>query len=288
MSRLNIMGAVVGSLGFLTSVGAAQAAPVCNPPKNSHEAMTMAIVAVPLAFGTVAAGGEGGSRWRAGLEVSTIPNVPPATSIPTFCRPEKTQPENTDLLAAMPRARLWVGLPAGFGFEGSWIPPIRVGQAKANLVGVALSRSTFLDRRRGATLDLRLHGSFGWIEGPITCDDDAIANPESICFQGTRSKDRFHPNVVGGEASIGWRLGRSLHPWVGAGFNHLAPRFQVNSTNQFGIVDRQRVRVNLARGVLFAGATWRLTKAFDVSGSIYGAPTDALTARVTARVGIGG
>jgi hypothetical protein len=91
---------------------------------------------------------------------------------------------------------------------------------------------------------------------------------------------------MGLAAALGWSLG-SLRPYAGAGYNHLAPRFQVNFVNQFDVVDRQRVRVELDRGVLFAGATWSPGNRLELSGEVYSAPVDAVTARLVMRVRIG-
>ena len=90
--------------------------------------------------------------------------------------------------------------------------------------------------------------------------------------------------MLGLSAALGWSLGRTLRPYAGAGYNHLAPRFQVNFTNQFGVIDRRRVVVDLDRMVLFAGATWSPGRRLDFSGEIYSAPSDAVTGRVTARL----
>jgi hypothetical protein len=179
-----------------------------------------------------------------------------------------------------------VQLPAGFALEASWTPPLRVAQVKANLGGVALSWTGPVGRR-GVLLGLRAHAAFGVIHAPITCDDDALADASSPCYQGTRSNDAFHPNVAGLEAVAAWPLGARLRPFLGAGYNRLAPRFRVNFTNQFGDVDRTRVIVDLNRAVLFAGATWQLGRLLDLSGAIYSAPSDAVTARLTGRIRLG-
>jgi hypothetical protein len=259
----------------------AQLNDTCYPSKSSNEARTMAIFDVPLAFsgaGAPAAGPVG--RLHLGLEVTYLPNVDPSTATPTTCRPNKQRPEHTDLLFAAPRPRASVSLPAGFAVEASWIPPIRMSDVKANLVGVALSWTKEL---RQVVLELRSHGSFGVIRAPITCDDSALQDAGSPCYQGQRSNDAFHPNVAGLSAAVGWSLGQ-IHPYLGAGYNHLAPRFQVNFTDQFEVVDRRRVIVDLDRGVLFGGATWNALRRVDLSAEIYSAPVDAVTARVTARV----
>lgn len=273
----------LAALALLPGTARAQATDDCFPPKHSNEARAMATFDVPLAFSAVQAPErQPAGRLRLGLELSLVPNIDRATSTPTVCRPGKG-PENTDLLFAAPRPRLTYTLPSGIALEASWVPPVRISEIQANLVSLAVSRTTSLNQH-GAALMLRLHGTFGVIKAPITCDDTALQDATSECYQGTRSDDAFHPNVIGVEAAVGWKLGTSLRPYLGAGYNHLAPRFQVNFTNQFGSTDRRRVTVDLDRGVLFAGATWSATRTFELSGEIYSAPTDAVTARLAARV----
>ena len=251
----------LGALAILARLAAAQEAD-CFPSRSSNEARMMAKFDVPLAFSAVAAPERSRvGRIAFGLELSYVPGVNAALAIPTECRPTKLRPENTDLIPLIPRPRVALALPWGFGVEASWIPPLRISQAKANLVSVALSRTTAI--HNGAVLlNVRAHGTFGVINGPITCDDAALQDATSICYQGSRSDDGFHPNVFGVEATVGWRLGKALRPYMGAGYNRLTPRFQVNFTNQFGQTDRRRVIVDMDRGVLFAGATWRATRAF--------------------------
>jgi hypothetical protein len=282
--------AILAGAAALVSIAAgasAQGNDDCFPPRGSNEARMMAIFDVALAFsGAVAPAAEPSGRIHLGLEVSYLPNIDRATAIPTVCRPDKLTPENTDLLFAAPRPRGFLALPAGFSLEASWTPPIRIGDLKANLVGVALARATPIGAR-GALLGLRAHGLFGVIKAPITCNDAALGDAGSICYQGTRSDDSFKPNAMGVEATMSWPAGRSFRPFMGVGYNHLAPRFQVNFTNQSAFTDRRRVIVNLDRAVLFAGATWRATPAFDLSGEIYSAPADAVTGRVTGRIRLG-
>ena len=278
----------VAGVGLLlvlrAGAAAAQLTDTCSPGPRSNEAKTMAIFAVPLAFsGAVAPAPAAAGRLRLGLELTYLPKVQASVATPTVCRPDKHGPENTDLLFAAPRPRVALTLPGGVLLEGSWIPPVRMSEVKASLVGVALAWTTALGSR-GFALGLRAHGSFGVIKAPITCDDAALQDAGSPCYQGTRSNDSFKPNVLGLSAALGWSLGRSLRPYLGGGYNHLAPRFQVNFTNQFGVVDRRRVVVDLDRMVLFAGATWSPGRQFDFSGEVYSAPTDAVTGRLMARV----
>ena len=201
-----------------------------------------------------------------------------------FCRPDKG-PENTDLLFAMPRPRASATLPAGFILEASWTP-IRVAEVEANLVSVAFSRVTSLNSK-GVVLRLRAHGTFGIIKAPISCDDQALQDATSICYQGTRSDDSFKPNVTGVEAAVGWPLGRAIRPYVGAGYSH--PRAQIS-----GELHRPVRRYRPAeggsrfdRGAIFAGFSWTATSAVELSGELYAVPTDAITARVIGRIRLG-
>jgi hypothetical protein len=183
----------------------------------------------------------------------------------------------------MPRPRVSLALPAGFLIEASWIPPLRISDARANIAGLALSRFTRLNAK-GAVLNIRAHGTYGVFHAPITCDDLALQDATSECFMGTRSDDAFKPNMYGLEAAVGWSIGTTVRPYLGGGYSHLAPRFQVNFTNSQGSTDRRKVTVDLDRAVLFAGATWQATRVVDLTAEIYSAPTDAVTGRVTGRV----
>jgi len=276
-------------IATLTLVGSALAAPlaaqsVCRPSASSNEAKTLAIFSVPLAFGPATAPEILPGLW-VGLEGSYLPKVDPATATPTICRPGEG-PLNTDLLFALPRPRIGLPLPLGLALQASWIPPVRVAGAKANLFGFSLGKS--FGRLDGLVAAIRAHGTFGSIRGPITCDHAALADPTSECFQGTRSDDKYSPNIFGADFSLGWRMvGGRLRPYVGGGYNRLQPRFQVNLTDQFGRLDSTRIEVNLNRGVVFGGATWQLADRLGVAAEVYAVPADAVTARLVVRTAIG-
>jgi hypothetical protein len=256
----------------------------CRPGPASHEAQTLGIFSVPLAFSGTSAPGKL-TRVTLGLEASRVPSVDPVTATPTICRPGKG-PENTDALPALARPRIGVPLPLGLALEASWIPPIRVNGVEANLFGFALTRS--VGRADGITGALRAHATFGTIKAPVTCDESAILDPVSECFHGSVSDDRYSPNILGLELSVGWPMaGGRLRPYVGSGYNHLQPRFQVNFTNQFGQTDTTPVEVNLDRAVLFGGASWKLTRHLDISGEVYSSLSDAVTGRFVIRRALG-
>lgn len=204
----------------------------------------------------------------------------------TICEPGKG-PENTDLLFAFPRPRIALGLPAGFVLEASWLPPIRLKDVKSSLVGFSLARA-FAVGRGPEWLALRAHGLAGLIQAPITCDEDALRDQASECFQGTRSNDKYRPNIFGLEAAISWSLaGGRAHPLLGGGFNVSQPRFQVNFTDRLGSTDSTKVRVNLSQGVLFGGITWEPAVRFGLTAAIYASPRHAVTGRLALRYTMG-
>ncbi|MBM4185966.1 MAG: hypothetical protein FJ206_01515 [Gemmatimonadetes bacterium] len=270
---------ILAALGSFTSVLQAQGD--CFPAGNSNEAKTFAIFAVPLAFGPIGPARSEAGRVELGFELSYLPNVDPATATPTVCRPGKG-PENTDLLFAVPRPRVSVGLGAGFAIEGSWVPPARLNDVEANLFGVAVSYGTGIGGSAGIVV--RAHATLGRINAPITCPDQELANQVSECFQGTRSDDRYHPNVAGLEALVHWR-GR-VQPYLGAGYNRLMPRFQVHFVNSQGSLDDRKVEVDLNRLAVLGGVRWQATPAWSLAGELYATPGDAVTVRTAVRLGL--
>jgi hypothetical protein len=257
---------------------------VCQPSASSHEAKTFAIFSVPLAF-SAAAPPDVLPGITVGIEGAYLPRIDQTTATPTICRPGKG-PENANLLFALPRPRISLPLPLGLALQASWVPPVRVAGVKANLFGVSLAKS--FGSRDGFAVGIHAHATFGSIHAPITCDDAALGDPTSECFGGTRSDDRYSPNIFGADVSLGWQMaGGRLRPYIGGGYNRLRPRFQVNFTNQFGDVDRTRVAVDLDRGVVFGGALWQLSDRLGVVGEFYAAPADAVTWRLAIRRAIG-
>jgi hypothetical protein len=279
--------AAFAGIAILSQSPGAQVQEDCFPPKDSHEAHLFADLAVPLAFSTAEAPSPvAPEAVRLGLEATYLPNIDAETRTPTICRPGKG-PENTDLLFAVPRPRVGVGLPAGFVLEGSWIPPVRLNGVKADLLGLSLERGIPLGQA-GSQLSLRVHAAFGLIRAPVVCNDAALQDPNSECFQGTRSDDRYHPNTFGAEGVVSWPIdGGRFRPFLGGGLNILHPRFQVNFTNQFGFTDNRKVEVDLTRGAILAGATWAAVRGLAVTGEIYSSPSDAVTGRLVGSYAIG-
>jgi hypothetical protein len=268
-------------LAALAAAGPLAAQGDCFPTKDSNEARSFAILSVPLAFTAAAAPAVlRPGAVTVGLEVSSIPTVGDALATPTQCRPGKG-PEHVNILPGYVRPRLAVGLPWGLAAEVSWVPPVTVKGARPDLVGLALSATA----RLGATaLSLRADASMGVIHAPITCDREALEDPNSECHLGTLSNDSYRPNVFGLTALAGRTLGGGRVALYGAiGYAHLAPRFRVNFTNQFGDTDRRRVEVDLDRLTLSLGGTLSELGPFSLSGELHSTPADAVAGRLVIR-----
>lgn len=279
--RVRAAGAAI--LFMVCGIRSVAAQALCVPPSGSNEVKLFGAFAVPIAFGPLNAPTvRRAGTVDIGLEGTYLPKLDSATRTASFCRPGKG-PEHTDLLFALPRPRIDIGLPGGFLLETSWLPPVRFNGVKSNMASFALSHVTALGMS-GATLGVRAHGTFGTIEGPFTCGDDALQDPASECYQGTRSNDRYRPNIFGVETTGGLSLaGGRFRPYAGAGVNWLRPRFQVEFINSLGALDNTRVEANLTRFALFGGASWAAAPGLAISGEIYAQPADAVTPRIAVR-----
>lgn len=260
----------------------------CHPGSDSREADLFAHFSTSLAYSV------GQSPWiyrtgsaQFGLEATLLPDASDRMATPTTCRPGKG-PENVNLLPGLLRPRFAFALPNGVLLEASWVPPIRVDEVKASLWSFAVSRAVPFNRK-GALLMGRAHATVGSLHAPITCPDAALDDALSECFQGTRSNDRYSPNIFGVELALAFPMaGGRLRPYVGGGYNILHPRFQVHFRNSTGSLDRRKVEVNLSRVALFGGATLALSRDLLLSGEAYSTPSDLVTARLRLTVVAGG
>lgn len=278
--------AIVGALLAGTAPLSAQGD--CSPDTDSREADLFAHFSVPLAFSSAQA------PWifspgsiQVGLEGTLLPDANDRIATPTTCRPGKG-PENVNILAAFPRPRLAYALMNGVLLEASWTPPITLKGVKPNLWSFALSRVVPFNRH-GALLMGRIHATIGSITAPFTCPDEALEDPVSECFDGTRSADKYSPNIFGVELGLGFPMAQGkFRPYFGTGYNILHPRFQVHFRNAIGDLDKRKVDVNLSRIALFGGATYAPSRDVMISGEAYSTPSDQVTARARVTLLFGG
>jgi hypothetical protein len=275
------------SLGALLAAAPLAAQGDCSPGSGSHEADVFAHFSVPLAYSM------GQSPWiyrpgsvHIGVEGALLPDAKSGIRTPTKCRPT-AGPENWNVARYLVRPRIGFALGDGVLFEASWLPPVRIGAVKPNLWSFALSRTVPLSTR-GTMFVGRAHATIGSVRAPITCSAAAVlaAGP---CFNGTKSNDRFSPNIFGVELGITWPLAQGrLRPYLGGGYNILHSRFQVSYTDSLGQANNQKTRVNLSRWTVFGGATLEPISGFMLSAEAYSAPSDLITARVRINVMFGG
>lgn len=277
------------TLGALLVAGSLSAQATCFPDTDSREADLFGHFSVPLAFSAAQA------PWvyrpgsiQIGVEGTYLPDASDRIATPTTCRPGKG-PENVNLLSAFPRPRIGFVLGDGVVLEASWVPPVRINGVRPNLWSFALSRTVPVDRR-GTMFTGRAHTTLGNLKAPITCPESAVKDAGNVnCFGGEVSDDRYSPNIFGVELALGFALSQGrIRPYIGSGYNILHPRFRVNFKDSGGVVDNQKVEVNLSRWVLFGGMTFAPVQGFTLSTEAYSAPSDLITGRVRATLIVGG
>lgn len=261
----------------------------CRPGEDSNEAKLLAHYSAPIAFAPQAGPAFARGRIVLGADLTYIPKPDPALERTGSCFDAK---KSTQLSPVFPRPRLTIGLPLGIGLEVGYLPPVRVASAKANLVSGALSVARPLLSVAGQPIvaGVRVHATRGYVNGPITCGEDAIqqSNPSGPCYGSEKSNDTFRPNMWGIDGSLGRSfLDRRLALYAGGGMTWLSPRFRVGFTDATGYHDRTRVEVDLRRLSAFGGATYQLAGIWSATAQVYSFPADVTLFRVgaTARLG---
>ncbi len=259
----------------------------CRPPKDSNEARLLAFYSAPISFSPASAP-EHLNPWtiRIGGEGGPIPDPDPEIQRTGACFTQKS--ENTGLSPFFGRPRVTIGLPAGFAAELSYLPPVRINDAKPNLVSAAVSWVKRVQMRQtsdGTDIMLRVHGTAGQVQGPITCPATGLqtTDPTRPCFGTTQSNDTFKPTMMGAEGIVSTAAydGR-LAFYAGGGANFLRPRFRVGFTDGLGNVDNTEIEVDLTRATVFGGLSAQVSRKLDLSAQVYSVPKDATTLRVGA------
>ena len=285
---------IVRALGTSLALAALALAPAlagaqCRPGEDSNEAKLLAHYSAPIAFAPQTGPSFARGRIVLGADLTYIPKPDPALERTGACFDAK---KSTQLSPVFPRPRLTIGLPLGMGLEVGYLPPVRVANAKANLVSGALSVARPLLSVAGQPIvaGVRVHATRGYVNGPITCNDDALqqTDPNGPCYGSEKSNDTFRPNMWGIDGSVGRSfLDRRLDLYAGGGMTWLSPRFRVGFTDATGYYDRTRVEVDLHRLSAFGGATYHLAGIWSGTAQVYSFPEDVTLFRVgaTARLG---
>ncbi|MDQ6716801.1 MAG: hypothetical protein M3Z17_00480 [Gemmatimonadota bacterium] len=281
------MRGVYAALAVLTGFAGAAGAQ-CKVSSNSNEGRLLAFYSVPLAFSAAVAPGSGASgSVRLGFEGEYIPK--PSAEIQRTGKCFQSKSEHTSLSPVFGRPRITIELPGSVAVEASYLPPVKIADAKPNLASVALSRTSRLVMGTGQTVSLmvRANATFGSVKGPITCPQSAlqITTPAAACYGTKPSNDTFSPRMLGVDVLAGMRRsGGGLALYGGVGASRADPHFQVGFTDGLGGVDHTKVELNepLTRISFTAGATAHTSSRFDLGAQVYSIPQDATTVRVHA------
>jgi len=226
-------------------------------------------------------------RTELAIEVSYIP---PLSADQRSVQTDK--PESTNLAPVFLRPRLGIRLPWGLGLEGSWIPPVRVFDVKANVVSAAMSRA--FDVGAGLRLTPRLSVLTGRVEGPITCnrdnadrgDQSLMTYYEFVCH-GNDSRDYLEPRHVSGELIVARSVANGRwEPYLSAGARGERTRFDIGVMRDDGSRDPDNpiLEVTTTRAYGTAGASWLGLPRTRLSGELFYAPGSLFTVRAVAGV----
>ncbi len=258
----------------------------CKVSIGSNEGKLLAFYVAPLVFAPAVSPGQMRTgAVRVGFEAEYLPK--PSSEIQRTGKCFLQKSEHTSISPVFGRPRITVGLPSGFAVEASYLPPIKIADAKPNMGSVAISRDQHFETSTAlGDLDVmgRAHATFGNVKGPITCPKSSLQTTDASkpCYGTTPSNDTFHPGMFGAEVVAGAypRRGPLLY-YAGAGANRIDPHFQVGFTDGTGHVDQTQVQLEtpVTRVALLAGVTSKTTSRLDYGLQVYSVPADATTFR---------
>jgi len=222
-----------------------------------------------------------GRWWSLGVEATYLPTLSESQR-----RPGIDKPETTNLSPVLPRPRLAIRTPLAL-LEGSWVPPIAVGDAKANLWAFAASRT--IARWGGVEIAPRISLVTGRIEGAITCNAETASEGgadialyyAAICY-GNDSDDRFEPRLAAGEIVASRALSRAgARGWAALGLRRDHSRLDIGVRRTDGSRDPDHPIVALrdTRMHLAAGLAWPLGGRLALGGEWFYAPGSVSTVR---------
>lgn len=224
-----------------------------------------------------------GARWSLGGEATWIPRLNAAQR-----RPGIDKPEATNLAPVLPRPRVAWRAPGDVVVEGSWVPPLRVADAEANIFSFAISRT--VAQWRGIALTPRLSGVTGRVKGAITCNRETAAEGGptlavyySFICHDNESEDFFEPRQLAGElvASRPLRAGRGS-VYAAAGLRVDRSRFDIGVIRDDGTrdLDHPIIRLDDTRPHVAAGGQWRLPRGLSTTAEWFYAPGSLATVRL--------
>lgn len=250
---------------------------------DSPEGRLLGFYSAALAF---TSGGPPASARPWGIDIGVE-----ATYLPPLSREQRTagsdKPQSSNLAPAFPRPRISIVLPGSLHFQASWIPPLRVFDAKANLFSAGISRR--MAGAAGFDITPRLAFTTGRIEGAITCNGELSSGSQdqrvyysAICF-GRESEDHFEPTHLTGEVMASQTTaGGRFVPYGSLGVRHERTRFDIGVIRDDGTREQDHpiLTMRTTRPFATGGVQWRPHHRFTTGAEVYYAPGSLLTARV--------
>ena len=273
--------ATIVLLVLFANTGESQTREIQRHEHDDPEGRLMAFYGAALAVSAVGTG-IADTPWTiaAGLELSLIPRLSRAQRTAGF-----DKPESSNLSPVLPRARISVSTPGRLRFEGVWLPPVEVFDARANLYAFAASHS--IDGPYDLQVVPRLTVAGGRARGAITCNDALrTGTPSEQVYYGAvcharESEDFFEPDQLSGEVIVSREVRPGIAPFVGAGARRDDTRFDIGVRRADGSRDPDHpvLVMRSVRPFLTGGATWRTGRA-TAGGDVYFAPGSLITARI--------
>ena len=276
---------VVLAFGMLGSAASAQERLIQSHDAGEPEGRLLAFYSSAMVFSPLGAPTRA-SRWSVSMEATYLPRLSEAQR-----RPGIDKPESSNLSPVLPRPRVTLRTALGV-LEASWVPPVRVADAEANLVGLAFTRS--LGEWRGVSLAPRISLSAGKVRGAITCNrattekggPDLAVYYAAVCH-GNNSDDWFQPRLVAGELVASRAIGTSgAYTYVAAGARVDRSRFDIGVQRRDGTRDTDHpiLRLRDTRPHLAAGVRWPLGAHLSTVMEWFHAPGSITTLRASVAV----
>ncbi len=210
-------------------------------------------------------------RWELGFEVLSVPHLSQRERTIGF---DGRKEEDLNRSPVWGRARVRVGLPAGFAVSLGVGPPLEVDGIKAELFALALDKRLHESER--LRFGLRHHAQLGDVSGDLTCTPEDAAEPPGSpgnffgCLapsddEATLEYQALEANLTFPSAGRGpdWHLALTAARVDG--------EFQVNA-QVFDVIDHTRL---LADGWIYAlagGVTFDLSPRLVAGGELFYAP----------------
>jgi hypothetical protein len=275
-----LVGASLTLVAVSGAVGNTQSREIQRHSFDDPEGRLMAFYAAALSVSAIGPAAAN-SPWTltGGLELSHIPQLSQRQRTAGF-----DKPESSNLSPILPRARVSLSMPGSVRVEGSWLPPVSVFEARANLYAIALSRPVPI--RWSMTITPRVAAAAGKARGAITCNDDLRRGSDSeqvyyaaVCH-ARQSDDHFEPRQLSAELILS-RPRVGVVPFATMGLRRDHTRFDIGVQRSDGSreTDHPILVMRATRPFLAAGAAWR-SGLGELGGEVHYAPGSLITVRL--------